>query len=519
MNDTILHKLLKWIVASSVSLLAIPISVFVIIFSLYPDLVTINEFSLFKLSSYYAICDVDNNGNHFISENPDTLFTKIISEKHNSKFHLLVIDQTLSTLFKNENNFSKFRSDLQDYFRERNILVIDSSLKSLIYAKLIESLKIGFNCDSLYVFYYDGTIGCLSEKSEFHQFKDIIITDFINNKNHTSGEKANEQKTNFKDIFDKIAKVLEQHPAIDCITFLSDFYHDGTYDLTKNDFEQLKAKTQQRKINLIALWQNKYVGNDADKREICQKKFIDRFNKYFQRVISTDKIFIDSYHDGSYNNNSGGFLEFDEAISFNSLKNDNNIENDSLKIYFFLPISNSLKYNEAQVKIVLNTLGKFRWKIKSISDNNKTFIKFRNNCDVNDTKRYTLNQWYSDACDSLWLAIKLDNNCNYDDLKFCYVVQNSNAQNNFFELNMELKQILFSNGYKKILIYIINIFSGLLLTSIVVGSILFFHDFFQYTNNERSQLSIQLRNIRDIYWCLGMLLLIGILILIICFVI
>ncbi|MDR2971943.1 MAG: hypothetical protein LBU83_08455 [Bacteroidales bacterium] len=60
-----MYKLLKWIVASSVSMPVLPISVFIIIFSLYPDLVMDKEPKEFlKLTTYYEICDIEKR-HHF----------------------------------------------------------------------------------------------------------------------------------------------------------------------------------------------------------------------------------------------------------------------------------------------------------------------------------------------------------------------------------------------------------------------------------------------------------------------
>ncbi len=509
--------------ASSVSMLALPISVFVIIFSLYPDLTTINDFksNWYKFKSYYTICNTNKTKATFINENPDTLYSNIHSENHSNKSHLLVIDQTLSTLFKNENNFVDFKSDLQEYFMKKKIFVVDTfSLKSLLYAKLIESFINDSNCDSLYVFYYDGSKACLNNAWEFYKKKDFSISELINNRISTSLQNANTQVTNFKDIFDNIKKNLEHYPRIDCITFLSDFYHDDTCAvLTENDFIHLKEKTRKAKVNLIVLWQDKYSGRDAEKRSKCQNDFMDRFNNNFQDVVSTDKIFIDKYEDGLYNNNSNDFLEFNEAIAFNSLKNENDCENDSITVFFFSPISNSLKYNDAEVRLVVDTLRKFRWKIKCLSDNNKTFIKFRNNCNEYDTKRCVLNHWYYNTSNTLWLSIKLDNVCNYDDLKFCYIVENNN-QNKFFELNIDLKKVFFSIEIKKLLLIILNIFSVLIFVFILIGGVLFRIDFFEYINSNRLKLSRQERKKNDIYWCLGILLLIILLTLLIkCFAI
>lgn len=108
MEDTILHKLSKWTLASSVSLLAIPVSLYIFIFSLYPDL-TKDNFEFYRLKSYYEL------GNFKVSkiqfDTPDTI-------KYN---HYLFIDATLSTKISDKDK-SNFKKSLNDYLADTDTL-------------------------------------------------------------------------------------------------------------------------------------------------------------------------------------------------------------------------------------------------------------------------------------------------------------------------------------------------------------------------------------------------------------
>jgi hypothetical protein len=472
MKDTILHKLLKWIVASSVSLLALPISVFIIIFSLYPDLIDVGDFDISKLRSYYNLCDAAIQDSTFIRDHPDTLYRNGISKNHKNKHHLLVIDQTLSTIFK-DIELGSLGKDLIKSIRESGKSQIDTtSIKELIYIKLIDAFKFDNNCDSLSVFFYNGDKN-QSEASWVECNKEAYSTELLKHL-HATDIKP-DQETDLKKLLSIVQEKIEQTKSLECITFFSDFYHEPEKDLVDADFTKFKSISKERKINLIALWKTKY-GENERKREARQNNFIDRFKKYFEGVVATEIIRIDKYSNNSYTG-YGDFLEFEEIITFKSLPGEMN-DNDSMSISLFAPASDPLKYNEAVVKLKLDSLGKFRWKIKSIFDNNKTFVKFEKNCDAENKNKYVLNQWYEEECDSLWLSIKLDHDCNFDDLKFCYVI-NDNGVNRFEECDIEIKNIFFSKTYKENLTRILNAFCVLLIICIIAGELLFilyFHE-------------------------------------------
>lgn len=500
MKDTILHKLLKWVIASSVSLLALPISVFVIIFSLYPDLTTVNDFNIYKLKRYYEICDISIKDTSILNKNSDTLFTNTTPKIINKK-HLLVIDQTLSTVFEGI-GLDILKKNLRLSIKGSTLNKIDKdSIKSLICAKLIESFDLDNNCDSLFVYFYNGNIN--PDTSWIEVSKDAFTPKLLNYLDHSV--KIEAQKTDFREIFKTVqGKIIEvrnikKNIEIDCITFLSDFYHEPKNDLIDLDFINFKKVSKNIKINLIALWNTTYIGKDSAIRVQRQNNFIAKFDEYFLGVVATEKLFIDKYKNSSYTN-PGDFLEFEEIITYKPPKEIERNDNDSSIVTFFSQLSNSLKYDEAQVKIMLNTKKSFHWKIKSIFNNNNTFIRFNRNCDTKNTNKCRLNQWYEDECDSLLLKIKLEHDLNLDDLKFCYVF-NKDSINKFEEYDIKIKKIFIEQKQKEILTVICNIFCILLIIILIAGEWLFCLYFFDYKQflHQHSLKSLMI-------WVLGMVL-------------
>ncbi len=476
MKDTIFHKLLKWVIASSVSLLALPISVFVIIFSLYPDLLSVNDFHFDQLKSYYELCDIAKDKD-FITKNTATLYSNIAPAKIN-KNHLLVIDQTLSTVFEGI-GLDNLKKDLILALKKSTKGELDTtSIKSLIYEKLIQTFDLGYNLDTLFVYFYNGNKD--PGNTWIKVSNDTFTRNILEYLKHS--EKIEGQETDFREIFktvqEKITKVQE-FKNLDCITFLSDFYHEPKKDLIDPDFINFKKVSKNIKINLIALWNTEYSGKDKEKRIRRQNSFIANFDKYFKGVGgATEKLFINDYDDSLYLNHSN-FLEFEEIITYKTPKNYK--RNDSPNITFFSQLSNSLKYDEAIVKIIMDTRKSFQWKIKSIFGNNKTFILFNPDCDTSKTNKCILNQWYEEECDSLSLSINLDHNLNIDDLKFCYVF-NKDSKNKFEEYDIKIKKVFIEQKQMEILTVICNIFCILLIIILIAVEWLFYQLFYNYIN-------------------------------------
>ncbi len=464
MKDTILYKLLKWIVASSVSLFALPISVFAIIFSLYPDLATENNFHYCKLKSYYELCDSSRKDSAFINENSVSLISKR-NNKNINKSHLLIIDQTQSTVFKDIelDSLKKYLMRSIDTVKNK---IDTTSIKSLIYTKLIESFNLDYNCNSLFVYFYNGSKS--HPNTEWIEVnRDAFSPKLLNFLNCSNTIKN--QETDFREIFRIVEKKNFQVPNLDCITFLSDFYHEPKKDLSNTDFDNFKKISKNIKINLIALWKTAYTGKDSARRVQRQNNFIARFDENFLGVVSTEKLSLEKYQNSSFTNRSD-FYEFEEIITYKPSNFEGRNDNDRF-ILLYSPITNNLKYNDAQVKIKMDKKNKFHWKIKSTFDSNKAFIKFNRNCDTSNSNKCRLNQWYEEECDSLLLSIKLDNNLNIDDLKFCYVVMDGGI-NKFEEYKIEVKKIFIHNAVKMSLLKILNLFVIFFIISIVSSEIL-----------------------------------------------
>lgn len=463
----------------------------------------INKYNFNNLKPYYELCD-DRAGNvkEFVFENPFILPSNITTERIN-KYHLLVIDQTLSTVFE-DNQLDSLKKYLKLSLTNK---INSNSIKSLIYAKLIESFNSNFNCDSLLVYFYNGS-KINPNKVWISSYKNYYTPNILQFVDHSA--KIEEQETDFRVILDTVKNIIKNTQKLDCITFLSDFYHEPDPDLLNADFYNLKQVSGTIKFNLVALWRTKYNGKDSEKREKRQNYFIAKFNEFFQGVVASEKLFIDEYQNSLFTR-YGNFLEFEEIITYKPEEPETINYNDSPVISLYAPISNSLKYNEAEVKIKMDTLTKFSWKIKSNFDGNKTFIRFNHNC-VRISDRCRLNQWYEGKCDSLGLHIKIDNNLNYDDLKFCYVVE-KNGRNIFKECDIKIKKIFIEEQQKTLLFQVLDFFCGLVSLSLIAGFFLFLLLFYEL---RKSMYRHHLSSL--VSWALGIIIIVVLLGFLFCFV-
>ena len=470
MRGSILHSLLKWVLASSVSLLAIPVTLFIIIFSLYPDLTTVAGFKLWKLESYYDICD--RKEDMFIDKNINILRGYGINNTNYNKHHLVIIDQTLSIILNNT-SLEYLKKDLIKSVDTKNYKVDTTSINALMYFKLIEAFRYGHNCDTLHAYFYKG----FDNHPDIWQ--DIYLGHFtpeiLKSINYKYIPERNEKQiTEFKKIFSIVQDKIKSIGTIDCITFLSDFYNETTPDLSDRDFLKLRKATGESKIILIALWNTEYSKKDSIRMK-RQKIFIEKFEKYFQGVVDTKILYIDKYNDDLYTAEEHyNFLEFEENISLNTLKT----KEDTSTIVFYSPISGSLRYEDAKIK--LKSDRKFKWKIKKEFEKN-VFIKFQKNCDTTNESRYIFNPWYEDECDSLFLSIKLEHDTKVDDLKFIYSYD-CEGKPFFKEYNIVIRNVFINEVYKKNLKIILILFCILLIIIIFFGEILFSLDLYSYNS-------------------------------------
>jgi len=618
LQNTILHKLLKWIVASSISLLAVPITLFIVIISLYPDLTTIDDFKVYKLKSYHNICDMTRRNFIIIEDNPDTLtvvnlyetlvvnsiptyFNSIkldstektkwassdktiatvdknsgmvtatkkgtvnITTKNETAIckvtvvdtipknieHILLIDRTFSTSLDTV-NFTKLTKALRNSFlkdssitKTINTLSEKARLRGLLYAILIKSYHKSLSSDdSLHVIFYNG-----------HRYEDATCTRFVNipfvhrkfgrdsilekvitvediydrkKIRHIDLENHELLRTNFDSVFSEISNYVlkdKDNNKKYHITFFSDFYHDDTITIKKTQqkiqrkitpdcVRKFQERTKPEKLNLIALWKEEYPFDKRRKKE--QTEVMGLIKERFVGVSRIDFIFTNDYNDNGYWREDSTFLEFEEMLDpyFNS---DSYAE--LKKISLYAPISNYLKYNEATCKIIMkNPNKKFRWKIKQLESdrNNNSFWKFKKDCSGSfdkDNNRYFINQWYEEECESLYLSIKLEHDTKLDDLRFVYSYEGDNGNNHFHEYGFEIKNVIFSDKYKKHLNNILNAFMFLLISSLMAGATLFIVDFRRYINTPAIQ-NIQ----RTTFWILGVIALLALLVLILIFV-
>ena len=443
---------------------------------MYPDIGTV-DFNLFKLKSYYDICNRKNDD--FVRDKPFELRSNI--EKENtSKNHILLIDQTRSTPL-DSTNFGNFKKNLIEqvkkdtFIKDKDILKLN--VKDLLYYTLINSLR--NNYDTLLVIYYknvDSIFTDIFTKKQVHSiydFKPSTVSDI-------------HQKTNFKIIFDTIPNLIKQNKLTNySITFFSDFYHDDTIKASSN-INTIKIKkingsvikdfqdsVKNAKLNLIVLWQENYKDKQ---RKDKQEELLKTIEQYYNGIGKIDYLYTNNYIDDKYWTKRTSFEEFDELLTSMN-------ENDTI-ISLYASTINSLKYSDAVRKIKMDNNRSFKWKIKSIDPTklDEEFIKYNRNCEgevygSKNNRRYFINQWYEEECYSLYLSVKLkQKKDNYiDDLRFVYYYTTGKGvdkKNYFGECKIVIKEILFEDNHQNNLRLILNSFCVLFIICIVCGEIL-----------------------------------------------
>ena len=564
--------------ASSVGLLAIPITLFIVIISLYPDLTTIDDFKVYKLKSYHSICDTMRKDSTIIKNNPNTLESislnkttlalvfggsdtlvasinrnnatnktvwtsnnntvaivkngivtannkkkkgiaiitakvdgetascevtvDIIKHKKNIE-HILLIDRTASTSLKSE-NFKQLKDNLIHNLNSVDKKIIDSLkhtqkdttktlLRGLLYVTLINSYKKSYEYDTLHVFFYNGH---LYKNETCEELNTLELNPFFCEnfgKKDTISKKINFEKgillkdsaflrTNFKAVFDTISNFVKKDKNKEyCITIFSDFYHDDTVKLGKispKDVAFFRNSVGNPKLNLIVLWKEDYPDKQRKREQI---DLINLIKENFVGICKTDFIFTNNYNDNRYWKVDTVFLEFKEMLDFDY---NSDYYKEEKKISLYAPISDYLKYSEATCKIIMKNPSKqFRWRIKQLEPdrNNIYFWKFKKDCKGSFDKgynRYFINQWYEEACDSLYLSIKLEHDTKLDDLRFVYSYKGDDGKDHFHEYGFEIKNVIFSNTYKQHLTMILNAFMVLLCATLISGGWLFYLHFF-----------------------------------------
>jgi hypothetical protein len=380
MEDTILHKLSKWLLASSVSLLALPISLFVVIFSLYPDLLTGNNFRWNRLKSYYDICD---------STREDYEVSRIQFDAIDKKYnHYLFIDATLSTKIS-DNDKSNFKKSLNDYLADKNPingkpfsvnLSPTDSIKKYLYYTLLKNYVIRNNCDTLYMYFYKGETNFLASNLLMSPIDSLNLAPFKSKFNQLIQNSIN-QKTNFRNILDSIIPEFIEHDSDNILTVFSDFYHDDTGKTPKvlyRDFIYFQNSSKIEKYNFIALWSD----DSSVKRKIAQNELMRDLQIHLNGVKNTDYVFVDDYNNDNYyfrdttNKNLELLTLFDvNDVDFNS---------DTFiipPITFSSIITNEFNYNEGEARIVLyekqNKNPDFYWHIKGTFNSDNHFKKFK----------------------------------------------------------------------------------------------------------------------------------------------
>jgi len=537
-ENTILHKLLKWIVASSVSLLVLPISVFIIIFSLYPDLVTVDGFRLFKLKSYYDICDQSKTNNCKIE---DYYISDDITQKEDTAItQIVLLDRTASTKIDSVyyNNFKKsLKSFLLEpsvpFISDNNVNKFDSLkyINDLLYLSCIKSLYKFNYLDLIHgksIFYmYDGTKG----KHIFIEGTIDALIDTIYNIKAIYDSKIN-YYTNLKTIINTIPEIIKEKHKFN-LTFISDFYHDdslNTASIGDCDLSKLRDIIGDNSINLIIIDHNKSKEDKYKK----QNEFLNKYRNYFEGT-SNDTVnhffYIDleNYSDENYCDCDSELLEFEDLFKTNLHKLD--------KIKFEAPIKspNGFEIAEAKLRFIDrkdNTPIKYKWKFESSFIDNNTVILYKTH--DKSFRKYSYGAKYTDdvaSNETLDLQIKTrpDIDFNYDDLKFCISYKDTiterkgndsviTVKNYFQEFGIEVRKTQFSDEYKANLIKILNVFCFLLLITLIAGETLFVVNFIDFRTKLRLKPTFEEKIKPMLFYVLGILLLIGILSLTFCVV-
>jgi hypothetical protein len=252
-------------------------------------------------------------------------------------------------------------------------------------------------------------------------------------------------------------------------------------------------------ISLIALTTSAH----SVLRQQMQNKMINNFHNHFDGTSFIDYLLIDKYEDNNY-------CECDICYNYEFYEIFvRNPKNKKKEIIFYSPITDLYGTHNAKARIIAkDTANGFFWKIKPTFIENGTFMKFKKDKDSEYEERYFFNSHYEENTKNLFLDLKLDAQCNVDNLKFLTIIDSGSIYSN--EYKMKIKKVFIEEHYKPILNKLIVLFCILLFIVLVAGEILFIVDFIDYTQQST-------RKGRS-SWIVGILLLMALLGFIFCFV-
>jgi hypothetical protein len=430
MKNTILYKLLKWILGgNAVTFFAILISGVIFILSRYPDIL---EYRGMKIDWNTQLRDCYN------LFNSDSIAPFCIpTEEDTSHYcHILIVDRTMSGKDLEETNLDTLKDSLYgDLFKRnytkgvrfnKNTNDTELTIQHYLTLKYYRQLSLDKKWDGLIVFFFDGdgdgdaktkTITPFERKDTpkgiqgdiYHRRTDDNTVAIIGElRDEPLLKKLSNQTSNFRKLFTEINKLLKDTPDIKnskiILTIISDFYHDAIPDIILPDDVTDFKRGNQGKIsqyNLIHCVPNK------DKNKEKSQKLIDKLRNALEGIVNFVPISTEVYSS----------IEPEQQITFlnNEFLECLNpiIESNRSTIKFTYPEKNEqgIEVTKAHIKLpdTIQIKGnKFKWHLKALPkhEDPNLFISYRTDEDEEFEKIPLVSSGFKDDATELHFEIE-----------------------------------------------------------------------------------------------------------------
>jgi hypothetical protein len=408
MKNILLHKLCKWIIASSTGLIAVPVALLAIIVSLNTNIFKDSNKSVVELSrleTHYNLLEEQKQ----IQKDSLAILHPIKIQKDENKYcHILVIDRTYSTSSTTtENNLSGFKQYVKDAINkdnqnQRKIEIDDieklfkkngwefstkNTLTLNFYQSLLDEVRNqeNNNTNNFLVCFFDGD-KCtypldVQNKKEYLSMGghtwiktqsnriDSVENDIIKLAQENllyPTQKSTEQKSNFEIMFSEINALCNElfHGNHIIVTVISDFDHD--FDKKSADeWERIvgtalrREENISRQYNLICYPASATRKNSADILLSIIQKHINGFDN----LITID---LNNYGNSKFNEFEKNMFKKRMAACFSPINRHNSIP-------FHYPKENQQGVKTAKTRIQLPQSGE--WRITNYSYNETSETK------------------------------------------------------------------------------------------------------------------------------------------------
>ena len=512
LDSTLCYRLCKWVVSSSMSLIAVPVALLAILVSIFTNLFkedisdSGNNESLFRLETYYKLFEKQNQ----ISDDTLNVSTIYVKENKTQYTHILVIDRTGST----NNQVLDSKSDLlYNHIKETflpNIFIDEIekqngnkklSIKHLLTLRFYQELRNEVsdnnnfnNVNKIAVVYFDGeqfTYPPLNKSYQytkeynFHPTEDKeVVRELIESRIKDKLLLDGTHSSDFPALFKEIQKLCSDNSNEKIIlTIISDFHHD------KQDINIGESTIENFKENTSNISQYNFIYCPPSNLQYRVKSdnlisLLEKHTRGFDNIITID---LGDYDNSNLENDLIDIFDKKILGCFSPI----NFDGDRETIKFYYPKYNAQGLITAKSEIKIKNQGKdFSWRIATPSsqknENNSFTILYSVNDKNAKKKTFTLNKhWHSlNARDStIFIEMRYDPAIKIDEYKM-EVFQNDGK--NFIAYPIKLLEYMpkviskYGNSLLNILCCIIIVFA-------FAGSLLLYKGKDEYFGNLKNK--------------------------------